>query len=120
MMEPPVLVVDDDPEWSSLLTMLIEREGYSVVVAANGQEALDILARIRPRAALIDLNMPVMDGRELLERISANVALASLRIALITSDSSPPTGYEVFPKLSLDVERVLAFVSGEAKVAMAT
>jgi CheY-like chemotaxis protein len=79
-------------------------------VAVNGQEALDLMARLRPSAALVDLNMPIMDGRELLQRLAIDAAFAKVPIALITSDSMPPAGYVVFRKPLSDLDDLLAFV----------
>jgi two-component system, chemotaxis family, chemotaxis protein CheY len=58
----PVLVVDDDPDILQTLALCLSTEGYRVLMAANGQEALDVLARDKPACVLLDLMMPVMDG----------------------------------------------------------
>ena len=60
--ERPVLVVDDDPDILQTLALCLSTEGYRVLSAANGQEALEVLSRERPAAILLDLMMPVMDG----------------------------------------------------------
>ena len=57
-----VLVVDDDPDILQTLALCLSTEGYRVLMAANGQEALDVLQRERPACILLDLMMPVMDG----------------------------------------------------------
>ena len=57
-----VLVVDDDPDILQTLGLCLSREGYRVLMAANGREALDILDREHPSVILLDLMMPVMDG----------------------------------------------------------
>ena len=57
-----VLVVDDDPAIRELLSMALEAEGYRVVCARNGREALDKVRRDPPDAILLDLMMPTMDG----------------------------------------------------------
>ena len=63
-MSPPseILVVDDDTDIRDSLVELLEFEGYSVVGAANGKEALDQLRRRLPAVVLLDLMMPVIDG----------------------------------------------------------
>jgi signal transduction histidine kinase len=105
-----VLLVDDDREWTELLGMFLEGEGFEVAVAANGQEALALMATVRPSVALVDLNMPVMGGRELLRRIAADPALTTVPIAVVTSDSTPPAGYVLFRKPVSDLEALLTFV----------
>jgi CheY-like chemotaxis protein len=57
-----VLVVDDDPDILQTLGLCLSTEGYRVLMAANGKEALDILDLERPSVILLDLMMPVMDG----------------------------------------------------------
>jgi len=70
---PLVLVVEDDPTLRRLLSMLLTDEGFAVATAADGAEALAILARgLTPAIALVDLAMPVLDGREFLARARAN------------------------------------------------
>jgi len=57
-----VLVVDDDPDIRELLFTALEDEGFEVVPAENGQEALAIMKTFRPDVIVLDLMMPVMDG----------------------------------------------------------
>jgi CheY-like chemotaxis protein len=57
-----VLVVDDDPDILQTLGLCLSSEGYRVLMAANGKEALEILDREHPSVILLDLMMPVMDG----------------------------------------------------------
>ena len=64
-----VLVVDDDPDIRTVVALLLEEEGFSVVTATNGQEALTELAQHQPAVVLLDLNMPVMSGWELHARL---------------------------------------------------
>ncbi|MDP8910395.1 MAG: response regulator [Chloroflexota bacterium] len=57
-----ILVVDDDPDVRSMVSWALADEGYSVVEAGNGCEALNAVQRAAPDAILLDLQMPVMDG----------------------------------------------------------
>jgi two-component system, chemotaxis family, chemotaxis protein CheY len=57
-----VLVVDDDPDILQTLALCLSTEGYKVLMAGNGQEALDVLSGERPSCVLLDLMMPIMDG----------------------------------------------------------
>ena len=57
-----VLVVDDDTSILDTVSAILSGEGYEVVSAASGQEALDAVARKRPLVILLDMRMPVMDG----------------------------------------------------------
>src|SRR3981189_921086 len=57
-----VLVVDDDPHILQTLALCLFTEGYEILMASNGQEALDVLRQQKPACILLDLMMPVMDG----------------------------------------------------------
>jgi CheY-like chemotaxis protein len=58
-----VLVIDDDGPTCQMVRRVLEQEGYLVVMAADGREALDAIAQERPALVLLDLRMPGMDGR---------------------------------------------------------
>jgi DNA-binding NtrC family response regulator len=64
-----VLVVDDEINQRSSLSQMLELWGYKAETASNGREALDRLAEFAADAVVTDLNMPVMDGRQLLEEL---------------------------------------------------
>ena len=61
---PSVLVVDDDPDVRVLLETYLELEGFDVLTASNGRDALLRLRHTRPSVILLDLMMPIMDGVE--------------------------------------------------------
>lgn len=64
----PILVVDDDPAVLDVVTLVLGDEGYTVITARNGQEALDRLRQETPALILLDRMMPIMDGREFIRR----------------------------------------------------
>ena len=64
-----VLVVDDDPDILQTLGLCLTSEGYRVLMAANGKEALDILESEHPSVILLDLMMPVMDGWQFVQEL---------------------------------------------------
>ena len=64
-----VLVVDDDPGIRDIVEAILNEEGFSVATAANGREALDHITEDRPALVLLDLQMPVMTGWELLTHL---------------------------------------------------
>lgn len=59
-----VLVVEDDPANSEMMALVLDAEGFHVVVAQNGSEALELMERQMPDLVVLDLRMPVMDGWE--------------------------------------------------------
>ncbi len=64
-----VLVVDDDASIRELLSTVLEDDGYEVMPAANGEDALAVCARWRPDVIVLDLMMPVMDGWTFAKRL---------------------------------------------------
>src|ERR1051326_1774413 len=80
-----VLVIEDHPDQRELLAIVLQREGYRVVTAANGIEALEKLSTETVNIALSDIMMPKMDGFELINRIRSNPALKSIYLILITA-----------------------------------
>src|SRR4028119_646321 len=57
-----ILVVDDDQGMRQLLRRVMEKDGYQVVEAANGEQGLEAYKRLKPNLVLLDALMPVMDG----------------------------------------------------------
>ncbi|MEO8297317.1 MAG: Hpt domain-containing protein [Burkholderiales bacterium] len=82
---PLVLVVDDSLTVRRVTKRLLEREGYRVALAKDGLEALDLLAGERPLVALCDIEMPRMDGFDLLRNIRSDELLHDLPVVMITS-----------------------------------
>jgi two-component system chemotaxis response regulator CheY len=60
--EAPILVVDDDPTILATVSEALDFEGFPVVTATNGAEALEVVDRNRPSLVLLDMRMPVLDG----------------------------------------------------------
>ena len=82
---PLVLVVDDSLTVRRVTQRLLLREGYRVVLAKDGLEALERLAEERPSVLLSDIEMPRMDGFDLLRNVRADRRLAGLPVVMITS-----------------------------------
>lgn len=81
----PVLVADDEPAIRETVTFVLETEGYRVVGAANGEEALRLCRSERPRAVLLDVNMPRKDGFAVCREIKADPSLADVFVILLTA-----------------------------------
>ena len=69
---PTILVVDDDVTIREMITKILSRNGYHVVLASDGFEALNLLERDQMKIVITDMKMPEMDGMELIELISKN------------------------------------------------
>ncbi|HEX5545858.1 MAG TPA: response regulator [Ktedonobacterales bacterium] len=85
-MDNAVLVVDDDEGLLETLHDLLEMEGYSVVLAHNGVEALETLETLRPAVILLDLRMPRMDGATFAREVHQRGNLQSLYIIVMTAN----------------------------------
>ncbi len=80
-----VLVVDDSLTTRSLEKNILEAAGYDVAIASDGQEALEVLNKVTCDVAVVDLQMPRMDGYELTRRLRASAAHRDLPIIVVTS-----------------------------------
>jgi signal transduction histidine kinase/DNA-binding response OmpR family regulator len=80
-----VLLVDDDPDSRTLLTRMLEREGWQIRTAINGTAGIRVLKKALPAMMVLDLKMPGMNGLELLEVIGKNPAWAKVPVVVVTS-----------------------------------
>jgi sigma-B regulation protein RsbU (phosphoserine phosphatase) len=80
-----ILVVDDTPSNIQSLAATLKPAGYQVLVATNGQQALDVMAKVRPDLILLDIMMPVMDGFEACANIKANAEWHDIPIIFLTA-----------------------------------
>ncbi|MBI3766982.1 MAG: sigma-54-dependent Fis family transcriptional regulator [Deltaproteobacteria bacterium] len=87
-----ILLVEDEPNMARSVAKILTRRGYAVAIAAHGQEALDHLAAERFDVVITDLNMPVMDGMQLLRRLQP-IAASSGERRLITPPAIVLTGH---------------------------
>ena len=81
-----VLIVDDDDRMRSLLSRVLDDTGYAIRTATNGAEALAFLPAWRPDVILLDLNMPIMDGRVFCLELERQPAFATIPIVVVSSD----------------------------------
>jgi serine phosphatase RsbU (regulator of sigma subunit) len=80
-----ILVVDDTPSNIQSLAATLKPAGYQVLVATNGQQALDVMAKVRPDLILLDIMMPIMDGFEACANIKANADWHDIPIIFLTA-----------------------------------
>lgn len=83
-----VLVVEDSDDLRQLFARMLRRRGHVVREAADGQAALESLADFLPDLVLTDLMMPILDGFELIRRLRASPATASIPVVAITADAT--------------------------------
>lgn len=80
-----ILIVDDDPDIAHILRLLLDRKGYTNLIASGGQECLDILKKERPGVILLDIMMAPMDGWQTLEQIKENPLTREIPVLMITA-----------------------------------
>jgi len=86
--KPKILCVDDEPEFLIFLDTLLIRNGYEVIQALNGEEALEKMKEQHVDLVLSDVRMPKIDGFELCRRIKEDEMLLNIPVVLIMSFAS--------------------------------
>jgi two-component system, chemotaxis family, chemotaxis protein CheY len=107
-----LLIVDDDADVRESLGDALADEGYRVVLASNGREALGLLPTLkRPCGIILDLTMPVMSGTEFYQAMRAAPIWADIPVVILTSDPSRvPSGLPMMKK-SVGLAEMLATVA---------
>lgn len=90
-----VLVCDDDREIVEAITIYLEKEGYSVIAAYNGKEALDTLRREQVQLIILDIMMPEMDGIEALLRLREYSSIPVILLSAKSEDADKINGLNV-------------------------
>ncbi len=86
-MPPKILIVDDEPDILEFIKYLLEREAYSVEIAANGIEAIQKSRSFKPELILMDVMMPMMDGIEACRQIKMQPDTKNIFIMFLTARS---------------------------------
>lgn len=84
-MSVKVLIADDEPNIVVSLEFMMKREGYEVLVARDGREALETIRRERPVLVLLDAMMPEMSGFDVCQAVRADAELRDTRILMLTA-----------------------------------
>lgn len=80
-----VLVVEDDPHIGRMVEIKLGNNGFAVLRAADGEQGLDLIRSERPDLILLDVNMPVMDGMEVLRQVRSDPELSQVPVILMTA-----------------------------------
>lgn len=110
-----VEVVDDDEDIRESMRDLLTDEGYAVTTAANGAEAIDVMADIRPCVVLLDLMMPVMNGWQVVEEMRRR-NLHDIPVCVVSAmrDRAPAHVHCVLGK-PVNVKKLLLIVEKECR-----
>ena len=84
-MTKEVLIVDDEPNVVVSLQFLMEQQGYRVLVAERGEDALDLIYQYKPDLVLLDIMLPGIDGYEVCEIVRLNPDYRNIKIIFITA-----------------------------------
>jgi len=116
-----ILVVDDEPNMRFLVRVTLEQAGYVVLEAHHGAAALALASESPPDLVITDLMMPVMGGRELIDRLRSNPATASIPIIVLSANGSLRAGdADVALDKPFEIDELLANVRTLAQKKEAT
>ena len=111
---PMVLVVDDDPTAQSLLAKTLDKEGYRVIAAYSGAEALMLARKHKPQAITLDILMPRMDGWTTLKELKADADLRDIPVIMVSNLSerglAMPLGAADYMTKPVDKQRLAAIL----------
>jgi two-component system, OmpR family, alkaline phosphatase synthesis response regulator PhoP len=112
-----VMIADDEPHIVRALAFVLEREGFVVATAADGEEVLRLIGATKPRLLFLDLIMPKKTGDQVCRAIKQDPALAEIRIIVLTCkgqeldrDQSLANGADYFITKPFSPREVVAMV----------
>jgi CheY-like chemotaxis protein len=85
MMDKKILVVDDEPNVVRTLTFVLQKEGYDVTSAVNGEEALARVRESRPSLVFLDVMMPKMNGYDVCRELKQDSNLRDIRVIMLSA-----------------------------------
>ena len=93
---PKILIIEDNFDNLTLIRLLVEKQGFEVLVALDGQEGLNLARSIKPDLIALDLDMPVMDGWELIRQAKDDPNIQDIPIVVVTAHLLPGERNRVF------------------------
>ncbi|MDH7501057.1 MAG: response regulator, partial [candidate division NC10 bacterium] len=85
MAREKILVVDDDPDLLNLVRYNLEKEGFQVLLATDGERALQLASSELPQLILLDLMLPQVDGLEVCRQIKRDEATSAIPVIMLTA-----------------------------------
>lgn len=95
---PTILLAEDEPQTAQLIVFKLKQAGFAIVHAPDGEQALALVASVKPVLIILDGLMPVMDGFEVLRRLKEDAHTASIPVIMLTArarDKDIVTGLEL-------------------------
>ncbi len=96
-----ILIIEDDPLLSRMFQRVFTFEGYLPCMASNGQDGLDKLTDFTPDIILLDLMMPVLNGKDMLARLKSNPATKDIPVVMLTNLADADTAKELLTEGAL-------------------
>lgn len=107
----PILLVEDDNDIRLAVANLLRSEGYNVFEAENGRVGIDLLKTMpRPCVILLDMMMPVLDGRGFMELLERDELLVSIPVVVVSAQPHLPDGAKAYLRKPFDVESLVGVV----------
>jgi CheY-like chemotaxis protein len=118
-----VLLVEDDVEIRDILQDLLEAEGYDVIPASHGRQALEFLQASRqtklPNLVVLDLMMPLVDGSEVLRTMKNDAALADIPVVVLSAVARErPAGAAAFLRKPVPLQKLFDTIRGFVETGM--
>ena len=115
-----IMVIEDDPFLSSILKARLEKDGFTVIQAFNGEEALTKLRETTPGLVILDLIMPKMSGFEVLQSISIDPQLNKIPVVVVSNlgqqgDVDKAKGFgavDYFIKMRMSIDELIVKIKG--------
>ena len=118
MAEPLILLVDDEPNIRETVSFILEMEGFRVVTASDGEEAITQVRRLQPPVVLLDAMLPRRDGFEVCQTIKTDPALAGTKVVMLTAlgqktdqERAMAAGADYYVTKPFDEEELLALLA---------
>ncbi|HEY6138098.1 MAG TPA: response regulator [Thermoanaerobaculia bacterium] len=115
----PVLIVEDDEPTQNLLQAMLRRWGYASEIAANGQEAISLLERSSFSVIVLDMMMPSVGGRDVIDYVAASSRPTPIIICSAAGPSAfegaDPAVVKAIIRKPFDIDEMIAAVNGVAR-----
>jgi len=112
-----VLIVEDDPDTRALEKEILELDGFSVIIAKNGEDGIRLAAERRPSVILLDVALPTVSGFDVLQTLKSSPATAIIPVVLISAyamlvDNCVARGASACVQKPFDIDDLVAQVKG--------
>lgn len=117
-----VLIIEDDPNFAKILISLCNQKGFKCIATVSGEEGIEFMNTYKPKAVLLDINLPGIDGWEVLERLKSNAGTRHIPVHIISADeknidalNKGAIGYLTKPVDKQSINKALDDLSGFIK-----